>query len=99
MGPIAIREFCQLEIGFLQQQQRGARRGAASSDRRGFEQDGGDASRCKRVRDQSAGHSAADNRNAGLACACEAGVPPAVTSASFEPQRLTVAQASLDRAH
>ena len=42
MRPVAIREFCQLQIRLLQEQ-RGTRRGAASSQLRGFEQDRGDA--------------------------------------------------------
>jgi hypothetical protein len=85
---IAILELSEFEIGLLEQQ-RGAGRGAASTCDPGLDHDRRDASGCKCMGDQGAGHPGAHNRDIRFVVADKRGIPLLETRGMTKPHRAT----------
>ena len=96
-GTIAIRQFREFEVRFLQQKRR-ARCGAAPPDNRGFQDCRGDARGRKGVRDQGSGHPATHNSDGGVVLTRQHRISLFGSCGVRKPQRPSDAQPSLRRA-
>ena len=96
-GTIAIRQFREFEVRFLQQERR-ARCRAASPDDRGFQNRRGDARGRKGVRDQGAGHSATHDSDSRVVLTRQRRISLLASCGVRKPQRSSDAQPSLRRA-